>query len=57
MEKIMSDVSLSKIESMIYMIRGQKVMLDSDVADLYGVETKGINRQILRNKNRFPEEI
>lgn len=41
----MSDVSLSKIENMIYMIRDQKVMLDSDLAELYGVETKNLIRQ------------
>jgi hypothetical protein len=53
----MSHVRLPRIESMIYVIRGQKVMLDSDLAELYGVETKGVNRQILRNKNRFPEDF
>ena len=53
----MSDVSLSKIESMIYVIRGQKVMLDSDLADLYEVETKQLNRQVKRNILRFPEDF
>jgi len=37
-------------------IRGQRVMLDRDLADLYGVETKYLNRQVKRNKNRFPPE-
>jgi hypothetical protein len=53
----MSDVSLSKIENMIYVIRGQKVMLDSDLADLYEVETKQLNRQVRRNILRFPEDF
>jgi hypothetical protein len=50
----MSDVSLSKIENMIYVIRGQKVMLDCDLAELYGVETKNLNKAVKRNRSRFP---
>lgn len=38
----------------IHLIRGQKVMLDRDLADLYQVETKRLNEQIRRNKPRFP---
>ncbi len=53
----MNEVSLSKIENMIYVIRGQKVMLDSDLADLYGVETSQLNRQVKRNTLRFPEDF
>ncbi len=53
----MNDVSLSKIENMIYVVRGQKVMLDSDLADLYDVETKQLNRQVRRNALRFPEDF
>ena len=44
-----------KIENMIYEIRGKQVMLDSDLAMLFGYETKQLNRQVLRNMNRFPE--
>ena len=44
-----------KIENIIYEIRGKKVMLDSDLAMLFGYETKQLNRQVLRNINRFPE--
>ena len=40
---------------MIYEIRGKQVMLDSDLAMLFGYETKQLNRQVLRNMNRFPE--
>lgn len=53
----MKDVGLSKIEGMIYLMRGQKVMLDSDLAELYGVETKALNRQVTRNEVRFPEDF
>ena len=44
-----------KIENLIYEIRGKQVMLDSDLAMLFGYETKQLNRQVLRNINRFPE--
>ena len=45
------------IESLIRVIRGQQVMLDSDLAMLYGVETKRLNEQVKRNINRFPEDF
>jgi len=45
------------IESLIRTIRGQKVMLDSDLAMLYGVENKRLNEQVKRNINRFPEDF
>ena len=45
------------IESLIRIIRGQQVMLDSDLAMLYGVETKRLNEQVKRNSNRFPEDF
>jgi hypothetical protein len=45
------------IESLIRTIRGQQVMLDSDLAMLYGVETKRLNEQVKRNLNRFPEDF
>ena len=45
------------IKSMIYVVRGQQVMLDSDLAELYGVETKAFNQAVGRNKERFPEEF
>lgn len=47
----------SKIESMIYEIRGKQVMLDSDLARLYQVETKRINEAVARNKEKFPERF
>jgi hypothetical protein len=45
------------IEQKILLIRGQKVMLDSDLAELYGVTTKRLNEQVKRNKSRFPEDF
>lgn len=45
---------LRAIETMIYIIRDQRVMIDSDLAKLYGVETKQLNRQVQRNFKRFP---
>lgn len=41
----------------IYLIRGQKVMLDMDLAELYGVETKQLKRAVKRNYLRFPEDF
>ena len=46
-----------KIENMIYEVRGVEVMLDSDLAKLYKVETKRINEAVHRNKEKFPERI
>lgn len=48
---------LETIEQRILAIRGQKVMLDSDLADLYGVTTKRLNEQVKRNIERFPERF
>jgi len=45
------------IENKIYLIRGKKVMLDSDLAKLYEIETKAFNRAVKRNFERFPEEF
>ncbi len=45
------------IEKLIYVIRGAQVMLDRDLAMLYGVETKALNQAVKRNINRFPEDF
>lgn len=47
-------VPVERIERLIYLIRGQKVMLDSDLAEIYGVTTKRLNEQVGRNADRFP---
>jgi hypothetical protein len=49
--------SITKIETIIYTIRGQPVMIDSDLAKLYGVETKVLNQAVKRNRERFPEDF
>ena len=46
-----------KIENMIYEIRGKQVMLDSDLARLYQVETKRINEAVKNNPDKFPDRI
>jgi hypothetical protein len=46
-----------RILQSIYLIRDQKVMLDSELAKLYGVETKRLNEQVKRNIERFPEDF
>jgi hypothetical protein len=50
-------VPLDKIESKIYFIRGKKVMLDGDLANLYQVETKILNQAVKRNSKRFPADF
>ncbi|MCM0665428.1 ORF6N domain-containing protein [Flavobacterium tyrosinilyticum] len=50
-------LSEETISSKIYFIRGQKVMLDGDLALLYGVETKRLNEQVKRNLSRFPDDF
>lgn len=50
-------MDLAKIEKMIYLLRGTRVMLDSDLAELYGVETKRLSEQVKRNFERFPSDF
>lgn len=52
-----NNTSLLPIESLIHVIRGQQVMIDSDLARLYGVETKRLKEQVRRNISRFPEDF
>ena len=51
------DIKIIDIESLIHTIRGQKVMLDSDLAMLYGVETRALNQAVKRNLRRFPYDF
>lgn len=53
----MHELVLHEIEKKIYTIRGVQVMLDSDLADLYQVETRRLNEQVKRNIKRFPQEF
>ena len=50
-------IPIERVEQAIYLIRGQKVMLDRDLAALYGVETKVLNQAVKRNATRFPEDF
>ena len=50
-------VSVERIETRILLIRGQKVMVDADLAELYDVPTKRLNEQVKRNQARFPEDF
>ena len=50
---IVEEVVMNKI----YIVRGQKVMLDRDLAELYQIETKQLKRQVKRNTERFPEDF
>lgn len=45
------------IANLIYTVRGQKVMLDSDLAKIYGYETKRLNEQVKRNITKFPDDF
>ena len=48
---------LQVIQSKIYEIRGQKVMLDRDLAEMYGVEVRALNQAVKRNIDRFPSDF
>ncbi|MCM2354689.1 MAG: ORF6N domain-containing protein [Pseudobdellovibrio sp.] len=53
----MTKISKTEIEKCIFIVRKQKVMLDSDLARIYGVETKALNRAMKRNSDRFPPDF
>ena len=50
-------VPFERVASLIHILRGQKVMLDRDLAALYGVETRVLNQAVKRNKDRFPGDF
>jgi len=50
-------VPIEVVKGRIYLIRGQKVLLDADLAEMYGVETKRLNEQVRRNISRFPADF
>ncbi|MBR6266464.1 MAG: ORF6N domain-containing protein, partial [Bacteroidales bacterium] len=56
-EQLPTVADLATIRTRIYNVRGKNVMIDKDLAVLYGVETKRINEQVRRNKERFPEDF
>jgi phage regulator Rha-like protein len=50
-------IPVEAVAAKILLVRGKRVMLDSDLAKLYGVETKNLNLQVKRNKGRFPDDF
>ena len=52
-----TELAPGDLQRRIYMVRGQSVMLDSDLAALYGVETKNLNKAVQRNLDRFPSDF
>jgi ORF6N domain len=60
MEYLMSKAAVAlakRADSRILLLRGQKIILDSDLAELYGVEVKHLNQQLKRNRKRFPGDF
>jgi len=57
MPKPSNKLSTDQLGQLIYEIRGERVMLDSDLASIYGVETKALNRAVKRNTDRFPKDF
>ncbi len=57
MRKKQSIIHADPIEKAIFLIRGQKVILDRDLARLYGVETRVLNQAVRRNRDRFPDDF
>ena len=55
--KSSSLIPIERIENAIYLIRGQKVMLDRDLAMLYEVTTAALNQAVRRNRERFPSDF
>lgn len=57
MKNLLPATQMERLEECIYTVRGQRVMLDSDLAEVYGVETKALNRAVQRNRDRFPDDF
>ncbi len=56
-EMLLNELNEENLESMIYKIRGERVMLDFDLARIYGYETKRFNEQVKRNNGKFPDDF
>jgi hypothetical protein len=50
-------IPMERIQGLIFLVRGEKVMLDSDLAALYGVTTGNLNKAVKRNQDRFPSDF
>lgn len=57
MAKMKAVIAVGKIEQRILLVRGEKVIIDADLAEFYGVSTKRLNEQVKRNKDRFPKDF
>jgi len=57
MDEVKSVISFEKIENSIFAVRGHRVMLDFDLAELYGVQTKSLKQTVRRNIDRFPSDF
>ncbi|MBQ9936594.1 MAG: ORF6N domain-containing protein [Lachnospiraceae bacterium] len=57
MEQMTEVMSVENLRNKVYVIRGQQVMLDCDLAEIYGYEVKALNQQVKRNITRFPEDF
>lgn len=57
MKSLSLAIPIERIEKAILLIRGERVMLDADLAELYSVTTKALNQAVRRNRNRFPEDF
>lgn len=57
MEETTELMTVDNIYNRVYVIRGQKVMLDYDLAEIYGYELRAMNQQVKRNIDRFPEDF
>ena len=57
MPKLSNKLSTDQLGRLIYEIRSERVMLDSDLASIYGVDTKALNRAVKRNPDRFPKDF
>ena len=57
MKDSLAKIPVERIENTIYLIRGEKVILDRDLAELYGVETKALKQAVRRNIERFPDDF
>ena len=53
----MMPIEVTTIQNRILLIRNQQVMIDRDIAELYGVETKALNQAVKRNAERFPDRF
>ena len=57
MKRVAGVITVENIQNRVYVIRGQQVMLDYDLAEIYGYEVKRLNAQVKNNISRFPEDF